>query len=197
LIEHLVGREFRTIVADPPWKYGRKMGTGKDMRPGRKYKIGHNIETPYDVMTTDEICAMPVGECAAQACHLWLWTTNRHLEDGFRVMRAWGFKYLTPIHWVKPAGIGAWFVNVSQTVLFGYKEKCVFPLERYKRNVIQTGPPKKHSQKPEEAFTLIESVSPNPRLELFARRGRVGWTCWGNEVETQSDSQLLAPGGEE
>ena len=181
-LDGLVGRDFRCIVADPPWEMG-KMGKGRDMRPGRVYQIGHNIKTPYPTMTLAEIEAMPVADLADEAAHLWLWTTNKTLEDGFKVMRAWGFKYLAPIHWIKPAGIGAWFVHVSQTCLFGYKGKCVFPLARYRRNVIQTGPPKRHSEKPEEAFTLIESVSPGPRLELFARRARPGWTVWGNEVE--------------
>jgi N6-adenosine-specific RNA methylase IME4 len=164
-----------------------KMGKGRDMRPGRVVPVGGDqIKTPYPTMPLAEIEAMPVSDLADEAAHLWLWTTNKTLEDGFKVMRAWGFKYLAPIHWIKPAGIGAWFVHVSQTCLFGYKGKCVFPLERYKRNVIQTGPPKRHSEKPEAAFALIEAVSPGPRIELFARRARPGWTVWGNEVEANS-----------
>ena len=183
--------KFKTIVADPPWKYANRMGTGRDLRKGRKYKIGHNIGVSYDSMTLEDICSLPVEGCADEACHLWLWTTNRHLECGFRVMEAWGFKYLTPIHWVKPAGIGAWFINVSQTVLFGYKGKCKFPLERYKRNVIMTGPPKRHSEKPEEVFDLIESISPPDRLEIFARKERPGWTTIGNEIDGMDIQESL------
>lgn len=144
----------------------------------------------YPTMSVDQICAMPVGDLAEDDCHLWLWTTNQHLRDGFRVMEAWGFKYLAPIHWVKPSGIGCWFIHRTQTVLFGYRKRCKFPLARYRPNVLTSGDPKRHSQKPEESFQLIESISPGPRLELFARQRRHGWSAWGNEVE--SDIRLAA-----
>lgn len=98
-------------------------------------------------------------------------------------MESWGFKYLVPIHWVKPSGMGNWFIHRTQTLLFGYKEKCVFPLGRYKPNVLLTSDPVKHSQKPGESYRLIESISPGPRLELFARRKIEGWNSWGNEAE--------------
>ena len=117
-------------------------------------------------------------------CHLWLWTANSHLPAGFEVMKAWGFKYLAPIHWVKPSGVGNWFIHRTQTLLFGYKASCRFPLGRYKPNVFFTNDPKRHSQKPEESYALIESISPPSRLELFARVKRTGWDCWGNEVES-------------
>lgn len=144
----------------------------------------------YPTMTVDEICALPVAPLADPACHLWLWTTNQHLEDGFNVMRAWGFRYLMPVHWIKPSGQGNWFIHRTQTVLFGYRERCVFPLARYRPNVFSSGDPVRHSQKPIESFKLIESVSPPPRLELFARARRDGWDAWGNEV--QSDVELVA-----
>ena len=179
--------KFRCIVADPPWEMGT-MGKGRDTRPGRVVPIGGDqIKTPYPTMTIAEIEAMPIADLADDAAHLWLWTTNKTLEDGFRVMRAWGFKYLAPIHWVKPAGIGAWFIHVSQTCLFGYKGKCVFPLGRYKRNVMQMGTPKRHSEKPDCTYDYIEAISPGPRLELFARRQRLGWTVWGNEVPCKAN----------
>lgn len=126
---------------------------------------------------------MPVEAHAAPDCHLWLWTTNSHLEAGFQVMRAWGFRYLAPLHWIKPSGVGNWFVHRTQTILFGYREQCRFPLRRYAPNILQDGKdPVRHSQKPEEFFRLVESVSPGPRLELFARVRREGWDAFGNEV---------------
>ena len=120
---------------------------------------------------------------ADDGCHLWLWTTNAHLRDGFDVMDAWGFKYMTPIHWIKPSGVGAWFVNRTQTLLFGYKKPCKMGKGRYHPNILQTGNPKRHSQKPEEFYALIEAISQGPRLELFARQEREGWDVFGNEVE--------------
>ena len=145
---------------------------------------------PYPTMGIEQICSMPVSDFADNDCHLWLWTTNQHLEDGFRVMRSWGFKYLAPVHWVKPTGMGNWFVHRTQTILFGYRKKCKFPLNRYRPNVFHTGDPKRHSEKPDESYELIESISPGPRLELFARRKRAGWHTWGNELP--SDITMVA-----
>jgi N6-adenosine-specific RNA methylase IME4 len=167
---------FRCIVADPPWPLSMR---GKRKR-AKEPKLPDAL--PYPTMTMDEICAMPIGELAAEDCHLWLWTTNQHLNDGFRVMREWGFRYLVPIHWIKPSGVGNWFIHRTQTILFGYREKCRFPAARYLPNILETGDPKRHSQKPEESYRLVESVSPGPRLELFARTVRPGWSAWGNEV---------------
>jgi len=138
-------------------------------------------------MTLGEIKALPVERIAADGCHLWLWTTNAFLRDGFDVMDAWGFRYLAPVHWIKPSGMGNWFINRTQTILFGYRKPCRMGDGRYSPNIIISSSPKRHSEKPEEAFTLIEAVSPGPRLELFARRARPGWTVWGNEVEANAE----------
>lgn len=173
---------YKTIVADPPWAQ-TMTGRYSLERKTRPTKL------PYPTMTVDEIKAMPVAEHADIGCHLWLWTTNEFLESGYQVMRAWGFKYLAPIVWVKPSGVGNYFIHRTQTMLFGYKEKCVFPKARYVPNVIfaKEG---HHSQKPKESYDLIESVSPEPRLELFARPVSPmfpkveGWDTWGNEVES-------------
>ena len=146
-------------------------------------------------MTIDDIAALPVSNLATNDAHLWLWTTNQFLEDGFRIMRGWGFKYLAPIHWVKPCGIGAWFVHRTQTLLFGYHEKCVFPLARYKPNIIEAPVAREHSAKPDQSYNYIEKISPGPRLELFAReytpmfKKREGWDTWGNDIP--NDVELI------
>lgn len=181
---------FRCIVADPPWALGMR---GKRKR-AKEPKLPDAL--PYPTMTLDEICAMPIGELAADDCHLWLWTTNQHLHDGFRVMQEWGFRYLVPIHWIKPSGVGNWFIHRTQTILFGYREKCRFPAARYLPNILTTGDPKRHSQKPEESYRMIESVSPGPRLELFARTVRPGWSAWGNEVPCDVQIDTSNGGGE-
>ncbi len=168
---------FSTILADPPWPLA--------MRGKRKRAKEPNLpdSLPYPTMTVEEICALPIGQLASDECHLWLWTTNQHLPDGFKVMAAWGFKYLAPIHWIKPSGVGNYFVHRTQTILFGYRKHCLFKAERYRPNILQTGAPQRHSEKPEEAYKLIEALSAGPRLELFARRRRKGWASWGNEIE--------------
>lgn len=133
-------------------------------------------------MTIEQIKALPVADLAEPDAHLWLWTTNQFLCAGFEVMEAWGFKYLAPITWVKPSGVGNYFVHRTQTVLFGYRERCQFPAARYLPTVFEAGWPYPHSTKPEQFFDIVERVSPAPRIELFARRLRLGWDAWGDEV---------------
>jgi N6-adenosine-specific RNA methylase IME4 len=148
---------------------------------------------PYKTMTVEEIAEITVAELAEPDCHLWLWTTNQFIEAGFRVMRAWGFQYLAPIHMVKPSGIGNYFVHRTQTVLFGYRQTCRFPLRRYAPTVLEINTnPKRHSEKPDATYELIESISPGPRLEMFARRRRPGWDVWGNEVESDIELEVCA-----
>jgi N6-adenosine-specific RNA methylase IME4 len=168
---------YRTIVADPPWS---QTLMGRRRRP-RDPHIAKCL--PYQTMNLDAVKLLPVASLASPACHLWLWTTNQFLRAGFEVMQAWGFKYLAPIVWVKPSGCGNYFIHRTQTVLFGYRERCQFPLARYLPNVF-FALPGRHSQKPEESYQLIEKVSPGPRLELFARTVRPGWQAWGDEIES-------------
>ena len=173
--------KYKTILADPPWQ---------ETMSGKYKSSQHQAprKLPYPTMTVEQICALPVADLADVGCHLWLWTTNRFIEAGFKVLRAWGFKYLAPIHWIKPSGFGNYFIHRTQTILFGYNEKCYFPQDRYLPNIIEEAA-KKHSRKPEASYKMIEAVSPAPRLELFARpwqppmfQKRPGWDVWGNEV---------------
>lgn len=167
---------YKTILIDPPWPQ-KMSGKYKQSRQKRAEKL------PYPTMTTAEILRLPVKLLGDDDCHLWLWTTNQFLEDGFILMRSWGFKYLSAIHAIKPSGVGNYFVARTQTILFGYKEKCKFPLKRYAPNIIEVGQPKRHSEKWDKTYDYIEAISPGPRLEMFARRKRPGWDVWGNEIE--------------
>ena len=183
--------KYSTILVDPPWQ---------ETMSG-KYKGRHNRkkELPYQTMSLKEIAAMNIGRYANDDCHLWLWTTNRFIEAGFRIMETWGFKYLAPIHWIKPSGMGNYFIHRTQTILFGYRENCYFRRARYVPNIIYANVSRKHSRKPEEVYQLIESISEEPRLELFARPlspmfpNRSGWHTWGNEIENSAikDSEIL------
>jgi len=178
---------YKTVLADPPWK---QTMTGNWRREPDRAKA-----LPYPTMTVEEICALPVGDLAADGAHLWLWTSNEYLEAGFAVMRAWGFRYLAPVTWVKPSGVGAWFVHRTQTLLFGYRKPLTMRT-RYRPTVLEANPGA-HSAKPNEAYDLIESISEPARVEIFARPWtpmfprRDGWDVWGNEVP--QDVGLVLP----
>ena len=168
---------FATIYADPPW-----METGAGVKGGRRGADRH-----YSLMKTKDIEALPVGRVAAPNSHLYLWTTNRFLPDGLRVMMAWGFSYRTTITWLKDRfGLGQYFRGMTEHCLFGvcgvlpYKTKT-----DGKRAQGVTGfiaPRQAHSVKPDEMRQMIELVSPPPRLELFARSSSPGWTVVGAEA---------------
>lgn len=164
---------YRTLLMDPPWAE-RMVGRFRSTRHSRADRL------PYPTLTLEQIAGIDVPALAEEDAHLWLWTTNSTLSAGYDLMRGWGFRVLAPIVWVKPSGLGAWFVHRTQTILFGYRGKLRMRT-RFRPNVL-FAPATKHSRKPECSYELIEAVSDAPRLELFARRPRAGWDVWGNEV---------------
>lgn len=186
-------KKYRTILIDPPWNMGLTgLYQTRKLRPAKLV---------YPTMTVEQITELPINELADEGCHLWLWVTNSHLKYGFGLIEHWGFRYLAPITWVKPSGCGNYFVHRTQHILFAYKNKCQFHKERYKPTVFFTGIPKKHSQKPEESYQLIESISDEPRLELFARPPkRDGWDTLGFEIDgydiRESLDKLIANKGD-
>jgi N6-adenosine-specific RNA methylase IME4 len=176
-----VSVKYRTIVADPPWRY-------KSSLPVFGGGEGTRSEVPYGTMGVPDLCALPVGDLADENAHLYLWTTNTHIEQAWAVARAWGFSYSTLLVWCKsPRGAAGFptFAICSEYVLFCYRGR-VDALSRVARNWWEwpRGP---HSAKPEAFLDLVEQVSPSPRLELFARRNRLGWDTWGHEALNHVD----------
>jgi N6-adenosine-specific RNA methylase IME4 len=142
-------------------------------------------------MPLAEIMALPVAQIIEEPAHLYLWVPNALLPDGLGVMAAWGFTYKSTLVWYKVRkdggsdgrGVGFYFRNVTETVLFGVRGKGARTLAPGRRqvNLIATRK-REHSRKPDELYPIIEDCSPGPYLELFARGTRCGWTSWGDEV---------------
>ena len=137
-------------------------------------------------MTIEAISALPIADLADRHARIFLWTTNRFLPGAFDVLRAWGFSYKQTIVWHKDGNPSPWGGSVApnhaEYLLVGVRGKPQ-RLQMWKTNVIGINVGR-HSQKPERFIDLIEQVSPGPYLELFARRPRLGWSVWGNEVES-------------
>jgi N6-adenosine-specific RNA methylase IME4 len=174
---------YRTIVADPPWHYD---GFGVGRVPEGVVNDGRKTPLPYPTMSVEEIADLPVCELAADDAHLYLWTTNRYLPDAFGILEAWGFRYSTPLVWCKkPIGsfLGGTFTPSAEFILFARKGKLRHLSSAAKQwfEWPRQGQGR-HSQKPDGFLDLVESVSPGPYLELFARRQRLGWDTWGNEA---------------
>ncbi len=180
----LHGKKYKTVLADPPWQFQNRTG---------KMAPEHKRLNRYPTMRLEEIMAMPVQEVLEDTAHLYLWVPNALLADGLKVMEAWGFTYKTNLIWYKVRkdggpdrrGVGFYFRNVTEMILFGVRGKNARTLQpgRSQENMIISRK-REHSRKPDEQYALIESCSPGPYLEIFARGPREGWDVWGNQAET-------------
>ena len=182
--------EYRTIVADPPWSLGLYEGWAC-----RDYK--GTGKTKYGLMSVEAIAALRPP--AAQQCHLYLWCIAQHVDWGYVVARAWGFNPIILWTWVKGGlGVGRFRCNTEHVLVarrgprqgnpFGaggrHSQATAGTAFRWKRAA--------HSEKPDEFFSLVEKLSPSPRLEMFARRARIGWHVWGDEVK--NDVEIFSGG---
>lgn len=163
---------YPTIVLDPPWDWGDE---GDDNQFGRA--------TPtYDTMPYEEVLAMPVGDLAERNAHIYLWITNRSLPKGFALLEAWGFRYVTMLTWCKPSiGMGNYFRGSTEHILFGVRGSLPL-LENNQGTWFSAKRGKRHSEKPDEFYDLVERCSPGPWLDMFSRRDRAGWAVWGAET---------------
>jgi len=175
-------RRFATILADPPWQFANSTG---------KIAPEHKRLSRYGTMTLREISDLPIEQLAKSTAHLYLWCPNAMLPEGLAVMKAWGFKYKSNIVWHKirkdggsdGRGVGFYFRNVTELILFGVRGKNARTLAPGRRQVNLLGTRKReHSRKPDEQYEIIETCSSGPFLELFARGTRIGWTTWGNQA---------------
>jgi N6-adenosine-specific RNA methylase IME4 len=176
------GQRYGTVLADPPWQFQNKTG---------KVAPEHRRLSRYGTLSLDDIVSLPIGEISAARAHLYLWCPNALLPDGLAVMRAWGFQYKSNIVWHKVRrdggsdgrGVGFYFRNVTELLLFGVKGKNARTLKAGRTQVNFIAARKReHSRKPDEQYGLIEACSWGPYLELFARGTRANWDTWGNEA---------------
>ncbi len=176
------GKKYKTIYADPPWQFQNRTG---------KVAPEHKRLSRYSTMTLDDIKALPVSDIADEKSHLYLWVPNALLPEGLEVMKAWGFEYKTNLIWEKVRkdgqpdgrGVGFYFRNVTEILLFGIKGDKNRTLQPGRSQVnLLRAMKREHSRKPDEFVSLIEACSPGPRIELFARGNREGWDMWGNQA---------------
>jgi N6-adenosine-specific RNA methylase IME4 len=165
--------EFSTIVADPPWQYENTASDGA--------AVDH-----YPTMSLDQLEAIQIP--AAANAHLYMWATAPLLPEAIRLMVAWGFTYKTNLVWAKTQlGMGN-YVRVShEHILLGVRGHLPIPDDRRPRSWFQADRTR-HSAKPECFYDIVERSSPGPRLEMFARQPRPGWTVWGNQVDDMKGS---------
>jgi N6-adenosine-specific RNA methylase IME4 len=183
LLSFIGGRTFGTILADPPWQFQNRTG---------KMAPEHKRLSRYRTMTLSEIQDLPVMHASDATAHLYLWVPNALLPEGLAVMKAWGFQYKSNLVWHKirkdggsdGRGVGFYFRNVTELILFGTRGKNARTLQpgRTQVNFLKSRK-REHSRKPDEQYEIIEACSNGPFLELFARGQRNNWVTWGNQAD--------------
>jgi N6-adenosine-specific RNA methylase IME4/ParB-like chromosome segregation protein Spo0J len=163
--------KYSCIVIDPPWPMQ------KIEREERPNQIGFD----YPTMSYEELLKFPCGDFAADDCHLYLWTTHKHLPFSFELAEAWGFKYQCLMTWVKNVGMTpfSWMYS-TEHVLFCKRGNL--PLDQLGLRLDFNAKVREHSRKPDEFYDLVKRVSAEPRIDIFSREGRDGFESWGSEA---------------
>lgn len=170
---------FRLIMADPAWLF-------------RNYSVKGEAKNPlahYACMDIEAIKALPVGHLAAPDCVLLLWAIAPMLPEAIDTMKAWGFTFKSAGAWAKQSstgrkwafGPGYWLRSAAEFWLLGTIGKPAV-LDHSIRNLI-VAPVREHSRKPDEMIEIAERIAHGPRVELFARTTRPGWSSWGNQTD--------------
>jgi N6-adenosine-specific RNA methylase IME4 len=170
-------KKYNIIYADPPWSYKDK-------------KCNRNCESHYNTMDIKDICNLPIDKICSKDCVLFLWVTYPMLQEGLKLIEAWGFKYKTiGFQWIKQNkssngyffGLGRWTRGNTECCLIAVKGKP----RRINNGISQLvfSPLEYHSKKPDIVRNkIVDLMGDLPKIELFARQSVDGWDCWGNEV---------------
>lgn len=177
--------KFKTILADCPWRYSN-VRTGGSMVSGADEK--------YNTLSLDDLCNLPVKQIVNKDAVLFLWVTTplKYEIAQSGLVEKWGFHYVTTVYWRKIMSLGlgfnfrgqieeCWMCRRGSVKSF----RTQFPNFIESDEVIQSKV-RKHSQKPEEFFKMIEPSIEKfklyPCLEMFAREKRKDWISIGNEI---------------
>ena len=165
--------KYRTIVVDPPWRIEKIL---RDERPKQ-------AAMDYPMLEIGEIKRLPIRDLAfGSGCHIYLWTTHKHLPTAFEVFNEWGVNYQCLMTWVKNVGFTpfSWMYS-TEHILFGRIGKL--PLLKNGVRLDFQAKVREHSRKPNEFYEVVKQVSPEPRIDMFSREKRDGFKQWGNELK--------------
>ena len=178
-------KKYNIVYADPPWKF-----SSPKFQDGNR-GFGNRVEDRYKTLSIKELCDLPVTKITKDDCILFMWVIDSHLEQSFKVIKSWGFRFATVgFNWVKQYKSGSYCYNFGSYTLKS-TELCLIGLKGKLKNIKKSNKVKSlvmaertiHSKKPDEVRNrIIELCEDLPRIELFAREKTEGWDSWGNEV---------------
>ena len=174
--------KFACLVIDPPWPIQK---IKRKVRPKQ-------IALDYPTMTIPQLGALPISDMADEHAHLYLWTTHKHLPNALKLAEHWGFRYQCLMTWVKNVGFTpfSWMYS-TEHVLFCRRGHLM--LLRLGLRLDFQAKVREHSRKPDEFYDLVRQASPGPRLDMFSREAREGFSQWGNEVDKFTPIQKESP----
>jgi N6-adenosine-specific RNA methylase IME4 len=169
---------YGVIYADPPWRYETFSENGMDRSADNHYPT----MSMFDMLTLD----VP----AADNCVMFMWATVPMLPEAIDLLDAWGFEYKSHICWIKDRiGTGYWTRNKHELLLIGVKGKVPAPAMGTQPPSVIELPLGRHSEKPAFFADMIANLYPStPKLEMFARIGRLGWDVVGNEAPDDEEA---------
>jgi len=167
---------YDVIYADPPWKQKRGCPFGKS---------GNSLDLEYPTMTVNEIRNLKVKDICSENSVLFLWVTNKYIEDSFSIVKSWGFKKSSLLTWCKKPmglGLGGAFVQTTEYLIYA-RRGSLKPTKRIDSTWFQVNRQNRHSKKPDFfADMIVDMFGDLKRIELFARDKKEGWDVFGNEV---------------
>ena len=181
---------YNLILADPPWNQTK--GGAKKVRPRTSGRI-----LDYPICTMEEISGhLKQADSLIDGDDgiLFLWTIDKYLFESQKLAEDLGYKLHARMIWDKITGIPAAFtVRYShEYLLYMYKGKLI-PVAKQERGKIRTvfcEKVKRHSQKPDISYSIINRLYPDlKKLELYARREIDGYDVWGNEVPVRKEEE--------
>lgn len=192
----------RSILVDCPWRYqnygAKKHGAARGHYPGMKFEA--LLEIPVARWAAEgavlfQWATWPKLDEAMSLVELW----------GFGHVSAVPWVKTCPSSGEIRCGIGTWAQATSELLIIARRGKVKRLADPPKmrgllvgsrevdddagelwraldRGLVFYAPRGVHSKKPVGVHEYIERTVPGPRLELFGREERPGWTVWGLEL---------------
>lgn len=134
----------------------------------------------YPMMTEDELAAFPVTNMSEDDCHLFCWTTQKHLPSALRLIERWGFKYVLTFVSYKNCGFqpfGLPQYNVEFAVYARRGAPRFVDLKQFFCGF--QAPRREHSRKPDAFYDMVRRVTAGRRIDVFSREKRDGFDQYG------------------